>query len=128
MSSSFLRVFQNILHALEAAAAIAKPIAQAVDPTIGNLMTQAAQTAVVVEAAAEATGAKIPGEQKAAIVAQATQASIDLTNSLLASQGKQALPTGIAAAVGASTKLVVDTLNSTANTVSPVAAAAAPGA
>lgn len=112
MKMSFLRVFQSVLHALEAAAAISKPIVQAVDPTIGNLMTQAAQTAVVVEATVTA-----PGPQKAAIVQQATQAGIDLTNSLLASQGKAALPANISDAIAASTKNVVDTLNATAKAV-----------
>ena len=116
---SFLRVFQSVLHAIEAAAAIAAPIVKAVDPTIGALMTQAAQTAVTVEQAVTASG-----EQKAAIVSQATQAGIDLTNSLLQSQGKASLPAGIITAINATTKNVVDTLNTVADTVMPPAPAA----
>jgi len=119
----FLRVFQSILHGLEAAATIAAPIVKAVDPQIGALMTQATQTAVLVEATVEA-----PGAQKAQIVGQATQAGIDLTNALLQSQGKPPLPTNVGDAVAASTKIIVDTMNATANTVAPKATADTPAA
>lgn len=115
---SFLRVFSSVLHGLEAAATIAAPILAAVEPEIAPLVSQAVSTAVVIEQVA-APG--MTGAQKAAVVASATQAGITLTNSLLASQGKGPLPIGVDAAVGATVKNVVDTLNGVADAVMPVA-------
>jgi hypothetical protein len=118
--ASFMRVFTSVLHALEAAATIAGPIVKAVDPEIGLLMSQATNTAVLIESI-------IPdakkGQVKADIVDQTTQAALDLTNSLLTSQGKQPLNAAIKDAATATAKTVVDTLNVVANTVQPAPAA-----
>ena len=113
---SFLRVFQSILHALEAAATIAAPIVKAVDPEVGNLMTLATTTAVSMEAIITAPGS---GAQKAAIVQSTTQAAVDLTNALLTSQGKPNLTPAVTQAATQTAQVVVDTLNTVANAVQP---------
>lgn len=116
---SFLRVFRNVIHALEAAATIAAPIVKAVSPEIGGLMTQATSTAVAVEAAITTPGS---GAQKAAIVSETTANTIALINSLLVAQGKTPLSLDIRGAIDATVKNVVDGLNTAANMVDPVPA------
>lgn len=114
---SFLRVFTNILHAIEGAAVIAAPIVSAVDPVIGALMTQATTVAVGVEAAITAPSS---GDQRQQVVTQTTQNTVALINSLLSSQGKPTLPVGVVDAVTAATKSVVQGLNTVADAVAPV--------
>lgn len=112
----FLRVFQSILHGLEAAATIAAPIVAAVDPVVGGLMNQSVGLAVLLEGTITTPGS---GAQKAAIVTQTSAATVGLINSLLGSQGKQPLGSNITEAIAATTKNVVDSLNTVANTVDP---------
>ena len=114
--SSFLRAFSTILHAAEAAATIAAPIVKAVDPDIAGLMSLATQTAVSVESAVTAPGA---GAQKAELVKQVSAATVNVINSILASQGKPPLPVNIVDAATQVATNVVDSLNLVANTVSP---------
>lgn len=112
--SSFLSVFKNILHGIEAAATVAAPIVATVDPTIGALINLATTSAVTVEAAIPADG---NGVQKAAAVAGQSQAVIDVINGILASQGKAALPPNTNDIVQASVKTVVAGLNAVATAV-----------
>ena len=118
--ASFLRAFQTVLHAAEAAATIAAPIIKAVDPDIAGLMSLATQTAVSVEAAVTAPNA---GAQKAEIVKQTSAATVNVINSILASQGKQPLPAGIVDAATQVAASIVNSLNLVADTVAPIKAA-----
>ena len=112
---SFLSVFKSILHAMEAASVIAAPIVAAqVDPTIGALMSQAATTAVLVEASIPATGS---GATKALAVASQSQAIIDTISSILQSQGKAPLPANTNDLVQAGVKATVAGLNAVATAV-----------
>ncbi len=113
---SFLRVFANILHAVEAAAAIAAPIIKIVDPTIGSLMTMATTAAVGVEAAITAPGS---GQQRADAVAAQTGAVINVINGIRVSQGKPPLPPDTNDVVQSQVKTVVGGLNVVADTVDP---------
>lgn len=122
---SFLSVFASIAHAAEAAAALVAPIVQTVDPDVGRLMMGAAQAAIGAEAAITSPGS---GQQKAAVVAAQTQASIDVINSILQSQGKRPLPTLTGAVVAQQVGAVVGNLNAIKAAVlaAPAAAPAAP--
>lgn len=105
---SFLTIFKDILHATEAAAEIAAPIIATLDPPIGILMGAATQAAVGVEAAITTPGS---GQQKAGLVAQQTQASIDVVNQILQSQGKKPLPTDTGQVIAAQVGTVIGNLN-----------------
>ena len=120
---SFLRVFTTILHALEAAATISRPIVSAVDPEIGALMTVATNTAISVEASV--TAAK-SGTLKSDLVAQTTQSVLDLINGLRVSQGQPQLPQTIVTAATSVSKNVVDALNVVADAVNPSTPAPTP--
>lgn len=124
MAKSFLTVFRDILHAAEVAAQIAAPIISTLDPQIGGLMSAATQAAVGVEASITAPGS---GQQKAQVVAQETQASIDAINAILASQGKPGLPANTAQVISQQVGIVVGNLNAikTAVTTAPAAPPAA---
>lgn len=117
---SFLSVFQSILHVVEAAAKIAAPLIATQDPVIGALMTQATNAAVGVEAAITTPGT---GAQKAAVVAGQSQATIDVINSILASQGKPPLPAITNSVVQAGVQTVISGLNAVAVAVPPAPAA-----
>lgn len=122
---SFLSVFSSILHASEVAAAIAAPIVQTVDPTIGGLMTAATQAAVGVEAAVTVPG---KGQQKAQLVALQTKAAVDVVNQILTSQGKPPLPANTVDVVGQQVGVVVANMNAIQQAVTnaPPASATTP--
>lgn len=122
---SFLSVFSTILHATEAAASIAAPIISQMDPTIGDLMASATRAAVGAEAAITAPGS---GQQKAAAVAAQTQASIDVANKILESQGKKPLPTNTADVIASQVGVVVGNLNAIESAVKASPALAKPDA
>lgn len=126
---SFLTVFRDVLHATEVAASIAAPIIQTMDPQIGALMASATSAAVAVEGSITAPGS---GQTKADAVAGATQAAIDATNQILASQGKKPLPTNTGTMITQQVGIVVGSMNAIKDAVqaAPAAApvAAAPGA
>jgi hypothetical protein len=119
---SFLRVFQTIGHAVEAAAMIVAPVIKVVDPVIGNLMTMAVNAAVGMEAAVTAPAA---GGQRADLVGQQTQAVVNVINGILLAEGKSALPSNITDVVGTQVKAVVSGLNTVADTVDQQKTAAA---
>lgn len=121
--ASFLTVFQNILHATEVAAAIAAPIIKTLNPEIAGLMIAATTAAIGVEASITAPGS---GPQKAAVVAAQTQAAIDATNAILASQGRPPLPTDTGNVIAAQVGAVVGNLNAIKTAVQ--ASAATPAA
>jgi hypothetical protein len=109
--SGFLSVFESILHAAEAAAKIAAPIVETVDPTVGALILQATDAAVGVEAVIVTAGS---GARKAALVRAQTQATVDVINGILAAQHKTpavTLPAGIADIVQQQVQVVVAGLN-----------------
>lgn len=120
---SFLSVFKSILHATEAAATIAAPIIATMDPTIGALMGSATQAAIGVEGSITAPGS---GPQKQAAVQASTQAVFDVTNQILASQGKPPLHANTVDAAVQGAVMVVNQLNAVAAAVK--AAPAAPTA
>jgi len=105
---SFLSVFRNILHAAEAAASIAGPVIARMDPVIGALMLQATNAAVGVEALI--VGTKKGGERMA-VVDQQIQATVDVTNAVLASQGKPALRADITDTVKQQLEVVIGGMN-----------------
>jgi hypothetical protein len=85
-----------------------------VNPEVGGIMMLATKTAVNVESIITTPGS---GTQKAAVVQATTQAAVDLTNSLLASQNKPPLTPAVTQAATQTAQIVVDTLNSVSNTV-----------
>lgn len=105
---SFLSVFSNILHAIEAGAKIAAPVVAGLDPVIGALMAMATNAAIGVEAAITTPGS---GAQKAALVAAQSQAVIDVTNAILESQGKKPLPANTNDIIQTGVATVVSGLN-----------------
>lgn len=105
---SFLLVFRNILHAAEAAASIAAPVIAKMDPVIGALMLQATNAAVGVEALI--LGAK-KGTEKMDVVGQQVQATVDVVNGILLSQGKTPLRSDITDTVKQQVQVVVSGLN-----------------
>lgn len=111
---SWLSVFDSVLHAVETAAKLAAPFVAAADPTIGALMAQAATAAVNVEVMLGTA----PGPEKAAVVAAGTQATVDVINGILASQGKNPLPKNTTDQVQAVVKTVVTGLKAVAIAVS----------
>ena len=120
---SFLSVFDTVLHAVEAAAAIAAPIIQTMDPEIGGLMSAATQAAIGVEQSITTPGS---GQQKAQVVTQQTQAAIDVTNAILASQGKKPLPANTGQVIAAQVGVVVGNLNAIEQAVKASSKAPAP--
>ncbi len=112
---SFLSVFRNVLHVVEAAAAISAPIIATQDPTIGALMTMANNSAIGIEAAITTPGT---GAQKAAVVDAQTKAAIGVANAILASQNKPPLPATTEAAISASVMTTVSALNAISVAVS----------
>ena len=116
---SFLRGFLTVLHAVETAAKIAAPIISTVDPVIGALMTQANNAAIGIESASLTMSTTIPGDEKAAIVAAQSQATIDVINSILVSQNKPKLPDNTNTIVQATVKTVVSGLKAVAQAVEP---------
>lgn len=120
---SFLSVFKTILHAAEAAATIAAPILATLDPTIGALTQSATQAAIGVEASITTPGS---GAQKQAAVQASTQAVFDVTNQILASQGKPPLHQNTVDAAVQGAVMVVNQLNAVATAVN--AAPATPAA
>lgn len=117
---SFLSVFKDILHATEAAAAIAEPIIATFDPVIGALMLGATEAAIAVEGSITAPGA---GAQKQAAVTASTNAAINVVNGILQSQGKQPLPANTGQAISQQVGVVVANLNGIAKAVSAQPAA-----
>lgn len=111
---SFLSVFKSILHAVEAAATIAAPIVATFDPTIGALTQAATQAAIGVEGSITAPGS---GAQKQAAVQKSTQAVFDVTNQILASQGKPPLHANTVDAAVQGAVMVVNQLNAVAKAV-----------
>jgi len=111
---SFLSVFADIMHAIEAAAAISAPIIATFDPVIGGLMTSATTAAVMVEGSITAPGS---GPDKAAAVTASTNAAIGVANQILASQGKAPLPANTSAVVSNGVGMVVGNLNAVMSAV-----------
>ena len=108
---NFLQVFENTLHAIEAAASIAAPIIATQNPVIGALMTQANLAAIGAEAAITSPGM---GAQKAAVVAAQSQATLDVINGSLAIRNKPILPAETNQAIQAEAEVVVRGLNAVA--------------
>jgi hypothetical protein len=123
---SFLVAFKSICHALEAAAVIAAPIVQTLNPAVGGLLSAAAAAAVGVEAAVTQPGS---GDIKAAVVAAQTEATIKVANGILSSQGRAPLPADTAAMIAQQLAAVVVSLNAVQRAVAvpPAAVASAAG-
>jgi hypothetical protein len=116
---SFLSVFRSILHAAEAAASIAAPVVAKMDPVVGALMLQATNAAVGVEALI--LGVK-KGTEKMDVVGQQVQATVDVTNAILVSQGRQPLKADVTDTVKQQLQVVIAGLNAVekaVNTPSP---------
>ena len=128
---SWLSIFKNVLHAVEAAASLAAPIiAVVVDKkqadgsggdgaVIAGLMTQAVTAAVGIESISSALTTPMSGSDKAAVVDSGTKATLDLINSLLVSQGKTALPASVTDIVSATVKTTVQGLQAAQVAVAP---------
>ena len=106
---SWFTTFRTVLHVAESAAKIAAPIvAVTVDPTIGALMLQATNAAVGAELVIITPGS---GAQKASLVRAQTQATVDLINAILVSQGRPALAINVTDIVQQQVQVVVAGLN-----------------
>jgi hypothetical protein len=66
------------------------------------------------------------GDQKAAVVDAGTQATFTAINSILVSQGKSPLASGVTDVVGATVKTVVEGMKTIGATVGPITAATEP--
>lgn len=125
MARSFLSVFGSVLHAIEAATAIAAPIVKTMNPTVGGLMQMATVAAVGAESAITAPGA---GPARAQAVIEQTKAAIDVANGILVQQGRPPLPANTGQVIAQQVGVVVAGLNGVASAVAqPVAVPAAAG-
>jgi hypothetical protein len=122
MARSFLSVFGSVLHAVEAATAIAAPIVRTMNPTVGGLMQMATIAAVGAESAITTPGA---GAARAQAVSEQTKAAIDVANGILSAQGRAPLPASTGEVIAQQVGVVVAGLNGVASAVAPPAAASA---
>ena len=128
---SWLTSFKTVLHAFETTAKLAAPIVSVVvggkdGTTIAGLMTQATAAAVGIEAISNTFTTPMTGDQKAAVVDAGTQATFTAINSILVSQGKSPLASGMTDVVGATVKTVVEGMKTIGATVGPTTAATEP--
>ena len=115
---SWLSVFKTILHGAIAAGRIAAPIVTILYPVEGALLLQATNAVVGAEATITAPQS---GPQRAALVREQTQATVDVINEQLTSQGKPPLPTDIVDVVQQHVKTIVAGLNSVQQALGAVA-------
>jgi hypothetical protein len=118
--TSFLTTFQSILDAVLAAMKIAAPLVAVADPVVGALMLQATNAAVSVEQILPAEGT---GLQKARLVQEQTQATVDVINGILVAQGKPPLAANITDIVQQHVRVVVAGLNTVHQAVEAAGAA-----
>jgi hypothetical protein len=113
---TWLIVFEDVLHAAEAAAQIAAPIVAVMNPILGALILQAANAAVGAEVIFSEPG---QGPRKAALVRAETAATVDVINTVLKSINKPALPLNTTDLVQVHTETIVAGLNTVAAAVKP---------
>jgi hypothetical protein len=113
---TWLIIFEDMLHAAEAAAQIAAPIVAAMNPILGALILQSANAAVGAEAIFSEPG---QGSKKAALVRAETAATVGVINNVLKSLNKPLLPLNTTDLVQVHTDTIVAGLNTIAAAVKP---------